>query len=441
MIDSLVRKRKRPLGVTELMAIALGGMVGGGIFAILGVSVEFVGKSTPVAILIGGMLALCAAYSYVKLALLYKDEGATYSFFKKTFIHSHFAAAVIGFFVSFGYISTLALYAFTFSSYFCAALSLSSHSWIRQLVAGLVLLFFTGVNLTSVKGMGKLEDVMVYTKILLLVVISALLVSKGDIGLALPLIEPHSSWTAIIMIAAVTFVAYEGFQLVIHAYNEVDEPQRNIPRAIYGAIVVATLLYVILAFGALTTIPMADIIAGKEYALATGSEKILGKLGYFAILFGALLATSSAISGTLFGASRLMAVIADDGYFPKALRVRIKGHIPRNAIWTMFVFAFLLVLGGGLQVILEFGSVTFIIVSFLMAFANFKKRRETGSHVILTLAAMICLFVAGALILAFQFMHAPEQLVSILVIYAILIIGALIQSRLRHHAGFEAKPE
>jgi hypothetical protein len=136
-----------------------------------------------------------------------------------------------------------------------------------------------------------------------------------------------------------------------------------------------------------------------------------------------------------------MAVIADDGYFPKALRVRIKGHIPRNAIWTMFVFAFLLVLGGELQVILEFGSVTFIIVSFLMAFANFKKRRETDSHVILTLAAMICLFGAGALILAFQFIHAPEQLISILVIYAILIIGALMQPRLRHHAGFEAKPE
>jgi amino acid transporter len=439
MSDHLVRKRKRPLGVTELIAIALGGMVGGGIFAILGVSVEFIGKSTPVAILIGGMLALCAAYSYVKLALLYQDEGATYSFFKKTFPHSRFAAAIIGFFVSFGYISTLALYAFTFASYFCAALDLSSHPWIRQLVAGSVLLFFAAVNLISVKGMGKLEDVMVYTKIILLFVISALLASKGEIRHALPLIEPDSSWTAIIMIAAVTFVAYEGFQLVIHAYNEVDEPQRNIPRAIYGAIVVAMFLYVILAFGALATIPMAEIVAGKEHALATGSERILGKFGYFAILFGALLATSSAISGTLFGASRLMAVIADDGYFPKALRVRVRGHIPRNAIWTMFVLAFLLVLGGGLQVILEFGSVTFIIVSFLMALANFKKRRETGSHVILTLAAMACLFVAGVLILAFEFIHAPEQLVSILVIYAILIIGALMQSRLRHHAGL--RPE
>jgi amino acid transporter len=440
MIKSLATERNRPLGLTELIAIALGGMVGGGIFAILGVSVEFIGNSTPVAILIGGMLAFCAAYSYVKLALLYKDEGATYSFFKKTFPNSRFAAAVIGWFVAFGFISTLALYAFTFSSYFCSAISMTDHPWLRHVVAGLVMLFFAVVNLISVKGMGKLEDVMVYSKVILLLLISGFLVGKGDIHNALPLIDTHSSWAGIVMIAAVTFVAYEGFQLVIHAYNEMDVPQQNIPRAIYGSIGIATLLYVVLALAALAAIPKAEIIAGKEYALAAGSEKILGKLGYFMVIFSALLATSSAISGTLFGASRLMAVIADDGYFPKALSVRIKGHIPRNAIWTMFVLAFLLILGGGLQVILEFGSITFIIVSFLMALANFKKRRETDSHLILTLVAMICLFVAGALILAFELLHAPEQVVSIVVIYAILIVGALIRSRSQRYANTAGKP-
>jgi amino acid transporter len=181
MTKKLARERKRPLGLTELIAIALGGMVGGGIFAILGVSVEAIGNATPIAILVGGALAFCAAYSYVQLALLYKDEGATYSFFKKTFPDSHFAASVIGWLVAFGYISTLALYAFTFSSYLCTALSIADHPWLRQLVAGLVLLFFVVVNLISVKGMGELEDVMVYTKVILLLIISGFLAGKGDI--------------------------------------------------------------------------------------------------------------------------------------------------------------------------------------------------------------------------------------------------------------------
>jgi len=174
MIRKLATKKKAPLGLMELIAIALGGMVGGGIFAILGVSVEAIGNAVPVAISIGGLLALCAAYSYVKLAHLYQDEGATYSFFKKTFPQSPFAAASIGWMVAFGYISTLALYAYTFSSYFCASLSMSGSPWIHQLVAGLVILFFVIVNLVSVKGMGKLEDVMVYTKIILLILISVL---------------------------------------------------------------------------------------------------------------------------------------------------------------------------------------------------------------------------------------------------------------------------
>ena len=435
MTRRFTRQVEHPLGVTELVAIALGGMVGGGIFSILGVSVEFVGNATPVAILLGGVLALCAAYSYVRLALLYKDEGATYSFFKKTFPRSPFAASVIGWLISFGYISTLALYAFTFSSYASTAFSVTDQPWVRKGIAGLVILLFATVNLVSVKGMGRLEDAMVFTKVVLLLLISGLLAGRGDIHQALPVVEEGTTWSAIVMVAAVTFVAYEGFQLVIHAYDEVDQPQRNIPRATYSAIVIATTLYVILSVGALATIPKAELIAGKEYALAAGSERILGPLGYFMVVFGALLATSSAIGGTLFGASRLMAVIAEDGHFPEVLAVRTRGHIPRNAVWTMFALAFLLILVGGLQLILEFGSITFIIVSFLMAVANFKMRRETGSNVVLTVAAMVCLLGAGLLVLYFEFLRAPEQLLSILVLYAVLTLLAFLRSRWMVRAG------
>ncbi|MGB2009403.1 MAG: amino acid permease, partial [Cycloclasticus pugetii] len=75
------RSREKTLGVPELIAIALGGMVGGGIFTILGISVSMVGAYTPVAIFIGGGIALLACYSYIKLGFYYQDEGATYSFY------------------------------------------------------------------------------------------------------------------------------------------------------------------------------------------------------------------------------------------------------------------------------------------------------------------------------------------------------------------------
>ena len=155
MLNKLTRKRKKELGFTELIAIALGGMVGGGIFSILGISVEHIGNATPIAILVGGILAFFAAYSYVKLALLYKDEGATYSFFKKTFPNSKLASSAIGWLIVFGYISTIALYAFTFSTYFCSILPFENNYWLTKIIAGGIILIFSIINLTSVKGMGN----------------------------------------------------------------------------------------------------------------------------------------------------------------------------------------------------------------------------------------------------------------------------------------------
>ncbi len=430
-MNTLTRERKKELGLGELIAIALGGMVGGGIFSILGIATENIGNATPLAILIGGVLALCAAYSYVKLALHYKDEGATYSFFKKSFPNNEFASSGIGWLIVFGYISTLALYAFTFASYFCSQFESLNHPIGQKMIAGLIISLFAIINIVSVKGMGKLEDILVYSKIVILLFISGLLAGKGDIQNLIPVFEDRTTFTQILMVSAITFVAYEGFQLVIHAYNEMDTPQKNIPRAIYSSIAIAALLYIILSIAALSAIPKETIIADKEYALAAGARTYLGRFGQFIVIFGALLATSSAISGTLFGASRLMAVIANDGYFPRLLGHKIKSHIPNKAIMTMSVFAYVLLATGGLQVILEFGSITFIIVSMLMAYTNYKKRIETNSSLIITAVSFIGLLLAGLLIIYFEFTENKEQFIYIIIIYILLGLGAFLYSRMK----------
>ncbi len=421
---SLHRKRNKPLGILELIAIALGGMVGGGIFSVLGISVAMIGVYTPVAIALGGGVAAVAAYSYIKLALYYRDEGATYSFFKRTFPGSRFAASLIGWWVVFGYISTLALYAYTFASYAISSGDHGDNEWLRKGVAGAVIMAFALINIWSVKGMGKLEDLMVYAKLVILGLISFVLIRNGQATLPdlLNTQEPVSL-VSILIVASLTFVAYEGFQLVIHAMNEMDEPERNIPIAIYAAVGAAIVIYVVIALGAIFAIPFEDIIRNKEYALATGAGEILGNLGARLVILGALLATSSAISGTLFGASRLMAVIAGDGYFPKALATR-KNHIPMNAIITMAALAFALILIGGLELILEFGSITFLLVSLLMAWANFRIRDKTGSSLTLTLLA--CLVLAGGtgMILYYELTHEIGQMLFVGGLYVALMIGA-----------------
>ena len=426
---SCFRKRNKSLGVPELIAIALGGMVGGGIFTVLGISVSLIGVYTPLAIAIGGLIAALAAYSYIKLGVYYKDEGATYSFYKKTFPQSPFAASLIGWWVIFGYISTLALYAYTFASYAISDFSFADNEWIRKLVAISIILVFTLINVWSVKGMGKIEDLMVYTKLVILVVISFVLINNSNTTLPKLLANNgDTSFHQILIVAALTFVAYEGFQLVINAVNEMEKPERNIPRAIYSAVFLAVLIYVVIALGAILTIPFADIIRDKEYALAAGAGNILGNLGTDLVIIGALLATSSAISGTVFGASRQMAVIAGDGYMPDVLSHRHR-FIPVNAILAMSSFAIMLILAGNLQVILEFGSVTFLLVSLLMAYANFKIRQRTNSSAIITLLAIIGLLTGTILILYYEYEHQPEQLIFITTIYTLLTVSAWLYAK------------
>lgn len=427
------RKRNKHLGLPELIAIALGGMVGGGIFTILGISVSMIGTLTPIAIIVGGLIASLAAYSYVKLGLYYRDEGATYSFYKRTYPQSLFSASAIGWFITFGYISTLALYGYTFSSYAISSTDFADNLWVRKGLAVFVIGLFALINIWSVNGMGKLEDLMVYTKLIVLTIISIVLIHHGSADLDsfinnFALDAQHSSVFAVLIVASLTFVAYEGFQLVINAVNEMTKPEKNIPRAIYSAILLAIIIYVVISLGALFAIPAEELIKNKEYALAAGAGGVLGNVGSSLVILGAILATSSAISGTIFGASRQMSVIAKDGYFPHWLAIR-KNNSPKNAIIGMAIMASVLILIGGLELILEFGSITFLLVSLLMAIANYKIRDKTNSSTLLTVLSILGLGAGGILILYYEFTAKWEQMLAIIVLYILLAFGAFIYSK------------
>ncbi|MDX1351356.1 MAG: APC family permease, partial [Putridiphycobacter sp.] len=244
----------------------------------------------------------------------------------------------------------------------------------------------------------------------------------------------NSNFFSILIVASLTFVAYEGFQLVINAVNEMTNPDKNIPRAIYSAIVLAVLIYVVISMGALFAIPSEEIINNKEFALAAGAESVLGKLGSNFVILGAILATSSAISGTLFGSSRQMAVIAKDGFFPHVLSIR-KNSSPQNAIITMAIISCLLILIGGLQLILEFGSVTFLLVSLLMGIANYKIREKTNSSTLLTLLSIIGLGIGGIMILYYELTNNWEQMVAIIVLYLLLALGAWAFSKMKQNSS------
>ena len=320
--------------------------------------------------------------------------------------------------------------AYTFSSYALSGFSVAQVIWIRKLVAVGIIGIFTLVNVWSVNGMGKIEDIMVYTKLGILLVISFLLIKSGAPQFSGFVSTVSSDFKSsgvmnVLIVASITFVAYEGFQLVVNAVNEMRRPDKNIARAIYTAIVLAILLYLVISIGAVLAIPAKDIIKNKEFALAAGAGKILGSFGSNLVIIGAILATSSAISGTLFGASRQMHAVALDGYFPSPL-TKLRKNIPVRGVLLMALVSSLLILAGGLQLILEFGSITFLLVSLLMAVTNFKLRKKTGSSPIITILVMIVLTIGSILILYYEFKYDLKQMLFIVGLYAVLTACAFI---------------
>ena len=424
--------RKGQLGLPELIAMGVGGMIGGGIFSVMGLAAGITGHATPIAFALGGLLALIGGYSYVQLALTFVSDGASFTYLEHAFPQQPAIAAITGWTVVVGYIGTLALYAFTFGAYGSELLGQTEMGLLRQVLSVGIILAFMAVNLRGTKSSGRSEVIIVYTKITLL----GLLAIAGMPGITTQNLVPvfDQGMLSVFMAGALIFVAYEGFQLITNAVCETDDPQRNIPRAIYGSIAIVVLVYMALSIVAIGSISVEKLIAAEEYALAVAVEPFLGSGGRILVSLAALLATSSAINATMFGASRMMAEMATDDAAPVAFSFRSRVDVPWIAMLTITILAIGLTALGGLELIAAFSSMTFLIVSLAVSIANFRLRKQTGSRSVFVVTGMLLILATIVIMCVYLWRQAPTNLAWISSIYAsiILLVFALQYLRSRH---------
>jgi len=419
----------KPLGLRELIAMGVGGMIGGGIFSVMGLAAGITGHATPIAFALGGLLALIGGYSYVRLALTFVSDGASFTYLEHAFPRQPAVAAITGWTVVVGYIGTLALYAFTFGAYGSELLGQTEMGVLRQALSVAIILAFMGINLRGTESSGRSEDVLVYTKITLL----GLLAIAGMPGVKTDNLVPifDQGLISVFMAGALIFVAYEGFQLITNAVCETDDPQRNIPRAIYGSITIVVLIYVALSIVAIGSISIDKLIAAEEYALAVAVEPFLGSGGRVLVSLAALLATSSAINATMFGASRMMAEMASDDAAPVAFSFRSYVDVPWIAVLTITILAIGLTALGGLELIAAFSSMTFLIVSLAVSIANFRLRKQTESSAAFIISGIMLILATIIIMCAYLWQYAPSDFAWILSIYCSIILLVFILQPLR----------
>ena len=411
---------KEKLGLKELIAIGVGGMIGGGIFSVLGVAVGFSGSGAPLSFLIDMLIALTAGYHYVKLALTFMDDGASYTYLRRAFPEKPWIAGIEGWVVIVGYVGTLALYAFTFGAYGAELLGAPSSFPVRALLSVSVLLFFFFVNLKGVRTSGVTEDLIVYAKVAILSLFA--LVGLFQVDGEKLFGSFKGNVVSLFLGASVIFVAYEGFQLITNAVLETENPKRNVPLGIYGSILITGMVYFFLAVVAVGTLTYEQIVSAKEYSLAVVAEPILGNLGRVLVGVSALMATSSAINSTLFGACRMMAEMAEDGIMPSLLARRNEKGVPHYALSVLTLSALLFTFFGTLNVIAEFSSLTFLLVSIGVSVANLRLRHLTKPNLFLALLGLILMTVTVVTLISYL---AVTNLREILIISSLYFLVSL----------------
>jgi len=416
------------IGFWEVAAIGVGGMVGGGIFAVLGLAVQLAHGGTPVAFAIAGMVALVTAYSYVKLSVAYPSRGGTVTFLDKAFGPGLFTGA-INVLLWISYIVMLSLYAYAFGSYGASFLPSSWLPWSKHALISASVIGLTGLNMLSADLIGRAETWIVGVKIAILLLFAGV----GAFGIQTSRLGP-AQWSdplQLVVGGMIIFLAYEGFELMANAAEDVRTPEKTLPRAFYAAVGFVIALYVVISAVAVGNLPVADIVAAKDYALAEAARPFMGSIGFTLIGIAALLSTASAINATLYGAARLSYVIAKDGELPAALEHRI---------WNEPLEGLLMTAGATLLVanlfqissISTMGSAGFLLVFAAVNGANAVSSERIGSRRWLALAGVVACLGALTALVVHSLLVAPSRS---LVLVAMVGLAFAIEGGYRLLAG------
>jgi amino acid transporter len=346
------------ISLTAAIAIGVGGMIGAGIFSILGVVAIAAGSAMWVSFLIGGIIALSCTYSYAKLGAKFPTAGGAVQFL----IEGWGVGAVSGginIFMWIGYIISIALYAQGFSAYCMTFFTVTPTPILSKSIAAGIVILFTAINMLGAKSVGKAEVFIVAVKLAILILFAA-------VGLFF--IHPEnlapSHWNSaedIFFGAGILFIGYEGFGLIANAAADMNNPETSLPKALYLSVFIVIAIYIAVSITVVGNLSSQAIYKAGDYALAEAAKPFLGMIGFKLIAIAALFSTASAINATLFGAANVSYMIARDGELPKTFaRTEWRNATGGLLITTMLTIIFILFFN--LSGIAMMGSGAFLLI-------------------------------------------------------------------------------
>ncbi|MFC6733854.1 APC family permease [Haladaptatus sp. DYSN1] len=336
---SVSNELDRDIGLVGAIALGVGTMIAAGIFVLSGLAVSNVGAAAIISFLLAGVVAGFTALAYAEFASLYPESGGGYAYVANVFDSD--LTYIVGWSIILGYPASAAFYLASFASWFERFIYPALHIpqavpyWLSGV---LVLSLLVGVNLKGTEETGMFQVVVTGLKVALIV-----LFLFGGLQ-ALDMSVVRESFTGNItqfaqlgVTTTLVFITFFGFEAIATNAEEIEDPGRTIPRAIFismgfvSVVYALVVLVIVLAINDQTFLArlaeqvgqVSGIEAAREYvathgevSMAYASQYYLGDIGFYVIIVGALLSMISAANATILAGSRVKLAMSRRGHLP-----------------------------------------------------------------------------------------------------------------------------
>ena len=370
-----------------------------------------------------GTIAVLQGYSFAKLGARYPSAGGMLEYVARGFGDRPLTGIAAWLTYSANAIVT-AMVAVSFGSYASAMFTGQSAVWAK-VFAALIVILMTVVNIVGSELVAKAQTIIVYVVLGILALFAAVTIVNMTPSLLAP--SGYPPLREIVSSVALTFFAFLGFGVVTFTAKDLAQPSRQLPRAMYLALGIATVIYVAISLGVFGTLAVDTVIASGGTALAVAAEPTLGRAGYWLMSVTALFATAGATNASLYPAAGLGERLAATGQFPPLLGRKLRERVPMGLL-LMAAASLVLALGFDLTAIASIGSAVALLVFMLVTVAHFRVRSQTSARLGLLVAAIATTAVA---FLTFVFTTLVSEPASAVTLAVILLVSIVLDHRWR----------
>ncbi len=415
--------------------LGVGSMVGAGVFALFGEAAAIAESAVWISFLLGGIVSGLLGYVVVKLGVRYPGAGGLISYLYEGFGDGH-VASIAAWLYYFSAIIVTAMVAVSFGNYSSTLLLGEDASVlsVRLLTTGIVILM-GAVSIVGAKAIAKVQSVIVVILLAVFAVFVVATLSQVQPELLAP--SGYPPLGKIMPSVALTFFAYLGFAIISFTAADLDDPRKELPRAMMIALGLTTVLYVLLSFGVFGTLTVDEVIANGDTALAMAAIPVLGQAGFVMMAIAAMLATASSVNANLYGAGNLTASLARNGQFPPFFGGPSRVGGTKGLMLTL---ALVVVLANvfDLTAIAQLGSANALGIFLLLSIAGYRLRAETGSSAAVIVLAGVSTAVVLVLFLVDLVTAAPQTLTALVAFLVLAVVLDLVWGSMRVKRGVAA---